>query len=104
MVTRARAHLQAFIAGYAGTMQITEGFLLSAAVLMETAIAMTLLSRTLQYRARYVSVSYANTSPCFVSLLKSLSFELSSSSVAIAVAAIRISASWMSSPDSLSSV
>ena len=43
--------LQAFISGYAGTMQITEGFLLSAAVLMETAIAMTLLSRTLQYRA-----------------------------------------------------
>ena len=43
--------LQAFFAGYAGTMQITEGFLLSAAILMETAIAMTLLSRTLQYRA-----------------------------------------------------
>ena len=42
--------LQAFISGYAGTMPITEGFLLSAAVLMETAIAMTLLSRTLQYR------------------------------------------------------
>lgn len=44
-------NLQAFITGYAGSMQITEGFLLSAAVLMETAIAMTLLSRTLQYRA-----------------------------------------------------
>ena len=44
-------NLEAFMTGYAGSMQITEGFLLSAAVLMETAIAMTLLSRTLHYRA-----------------------------------------------------
>lgn len=43
--------LQELITGYAGSMQITEGFLLSAAVLMETAIAMVLLSRVLQYRA-----------------------------------------------------
>jgi hypothetical protein len=43
--------LQELITGYAGSMQITEGFLLSAAVLMETAIAMVLLSRVLRYRA-----------------------------------------------------
>ena len=43
--------LQELITGYAGSMQITEGFLLSAAVLMETAIAMVLLSRILSYRA-----------------------------------------------------
>jgi hypothetical protein len=44
-------NLQAFITGYAGSMKITEGFLLGAAILMETAIAMVLLSRTLGYRA-----------------------------------------------------
>jgi hypothetical protein len=43
-------NLQAFLTGYAGSMQINEGFLLAGAVLMETAIAMTLLSRVLQYR------------------------------------------------------
>lgn len=44
-------NLQAFMAGYVGSMQITEEFLLGAAVLMETAISMVLLSRILQYRA-----------------------------------------------------
>ena len=44
-------NLQAFISGQVGSMPITEVFLLSAAVLMETAIAMTLLSRILSYRA-----------------------------------------------------
>ncbi len=44
-------NLQAFMAGYAGSMQITEDFLLCAAVLMETAIAMVLLSHVLGYRA-----------------------------------------------------
>ena len=44
-------NLQAFISGYAGSIQITDGFLLAAAVLMETAIAMTLLSRVLRHRA-----------------------------------------------------
>jgi hypothetical protein len=45
------ANLQAFLTGMVGSMQITEVFLLGAAVLMETAIAMILLSRVLQYRA-----------------------------------------------------
>jgi len=44
-------HLQAFLTGYVGSMQITDGFLLGAAILMETAIAMVLLSRMLSYRA-----------------------------------------------------
>lgn len=44
-------NLQAFITGYAGSMQITEGFLLAGAVLMETAIAMTILSRILKYKS-----------------------------------------------------
>lgn len=44
-------HLEAFLTGYVGSMQITEGFLLVAAILMETAIAMVLLSRMLPYRA-----------------------------------------------------
>jgi hypothetical protein len=52
--------LQELITGYAGSMQITEGFLLSAAVLMETAIAMVLLSRILSYRAnRWANIMVA---------------------------------------------
>jgi hypothetical protein len=43
-------NLQAFIAGMIGSTPISEGFLLGAAILMETAIAMVLLSRVLQYR------------------------------------------------------
>ena len=43
-------NLQALMTGYVGSMHITEDFLLCGAILMETAIAMTLLSRTLQYR------------------------------------------------------
>lgn len=39
--------LQGFLAGQVGGMRITPAFLLAAAVLMETAIAMTLLSRIL---------------------------------------------------------
>ncbi len=37
--------------GQVGPIQITPGFLLGAAILMETAIAMVLLSRVLEYRA-----------------------------------------------------
>ena len=44
-------NLQGFLSGNFGSVQITDGFLLGAAVLMETAIAMILLSKTLQYRA-----------------------------------------------------
>jgi Family of unknown function (DUF6326) len=37
--------------GFVGSIQITQGFALAAAVLMETAIAMVLLSRILPYRS-----------------------------------------------------
>jgi hypothetical protein len=40
-----------FAEGYAGDIPITEGFVLVTAILMETAIAMVLLSRWLPYRA-----------------------------------------------------
>src|SRR5664279_4216575 len=43
--------LKRFISGNMGPIQITEGFLFGAAVLMEIAIAMVLLSRVLEYRA-----------------------------------------------------
>jgi hypothetical protein len=40
-----------FAEGYAGDIQITQGFVLVTAILMETAIAMVLLSRLLPYQA-----------------------------------------------------
>ena len=43
--------LQGFLAGNVGGMEITEGFLLGGALLMEIPIAMVLLSRVLPYRA-----------------------------------------------------
>jgi Family of unknown function (DUF6326) len=45
------AILKELIAGQAGSLEITQGFLLGAAILMETAIVMVLLSRVLKYRA-----------------------------------------------------
>ena len=39
-----------FLSGYAGTIQVTQGFVLVTAILMETAIAMVLVSRVLKYR------------------------------------------------------
>ena len=39
------------LSGYVGSLQITQGFVLVGAVLLETAIAMVLLSRVLKYRA-----------------------------------------------------
>ena len=43
--------LKELMTGYAGGLQVTQGFLLGAAVLMETAIVMVLLSRILKYKA-----------------------------------------------------
>jgi hypothetical protein len=43
--------LKEIMTGYAGSIQITQGFLLGAAILMEIPIAMVLLSRVLNYRA-----------------------------------------------------
>ena len=44
-------NLEAIMTGSIGGLQISQGFLLGAAVLMETATAMVLLSRILKYRA-----------------------------------------------------
>ena len=45
------AVLKQILAGQVGAMEINQGFLLGAAILMETAIAMVLLSRILKYGA-----------------------------------------------------
>jgi hypothetical protein len=45
------AYTKDLLSGYVGGIQITQGFVLVGAVLMETAIAMVLLSRVLPYRA-----------------------------------------------------
>lgn len=45
------AELKEILTGSVGSVQITEGFLLGASVLMETAIVMVLLARVLKYRA-----------------------------------------------------
>jgi len=42
---------QRLLSGYVGSIQLTQGFVLVTAILMETAIAMVLLSRVLKYRA-----------------------------------------------------
>ena len=42
--------LKQFITGFAGGFQITQGFLMGAAILMEIPMAMILLSRVLKYR------------------------------------------------------
>lgn len=46
-----KEQMQQLASGYMGSMQITQGFVLVTAILMETAIAMVLLSRVLKYRA-----------------------------------------------------
>jgi len=43
--------LKEYLTGSVGGLQITQGFLLIASILMETAIVMVLLSRVLKYRA-----------------------------------------------------
>jgi len=43
--------LRQYLAGKVGTMEMTQGFLLGAGILMEISIAMVLLSRVLKYRA-----------------------------------------------------
>lgn len=43
--------LREIMTGYVGSLQITQGFLLGSAILIETAIGMVLLSRVLQDRA-----------------------------------------------------
>jgi hypothetical protein len=62
---------QEIASGMAGPMQMTEGFLLGAAVLMETAIAMVLLARALPYgvnRWANIVVGVLHTLSVFASL------------------------------------
>ncbi len=56
-----------FLTGNAGGVQLTEGFVLITAVLMETAIAMVLLSRVLSYSAnRWANVGVGAFHTLFV--------------------------------------
>jgi hypothetical protein len=58
---------QRFAEGFAGSIQITEGFVLLTAVLMETAIAMVILSRILKPRAnRWVNIASGAFHTAFV--------------------------------------
>jgi hypothetical protein len=45
------AYLKELITGTIGSIQVTQGFLLTAAIMMEIPIAMIILSRVLKYRA-----------------------------------------------------
>lgn len=53
--------LTQFITGKVGGMQITQGFLLGASILMEIPIAMVLLSRVLQYKSNRIVNIIAGT-------------------------------------------
>lgn len=58
---------QKFAEGFAGSIPITQGFVLITAILMETAIAMVILSRVLKYRAnRLVNIVAAAFHTLFV--------------------------------------
>jgi hypothetical protein len=66
-----KAATQELLAGHIGSIQITQGFVLATAVLMETAIAMVLLSRVLPYGANRwanIIVGFINTASVAVSL------------------------------------
>jgi hypothetical protein len=57
------------LSGYIGSIQITQGFVLTAAILIETAIAMVLLSRVLPYRAnRWANIIVGVLQTAFVAL------------------------------------
>ncbi|AEA46666.1 DUF6326 family protein [Archaeoglobus veneficus] len=61
--------LEEIMTGSVGGIQFTQGFLLGAAILMETAIAMVLLSRVLKYRAnRWANISAGTIHTAAVSL------------------------------------
>jgi hypothetical protein len=63
--------LKIIMTGYAGSIQITEGFLLGSAILMETAIVMILLSRVLYHTANRLAniiVGIIHTAAVFLSM------------------------------------
>lgn len=53
--------LKQYITGTVGSMQLTEGFLLGAGILMEISIAMVLLSRILNHKANRLANIIAGT-------------------------------------------
>jgi hypothetical protein len=64
--------LKQVLTGYVGSLQITDGFLLGAAILMETAIAMVLLCRILPYsvnRWANIIVGIVHTAAVLASML-----------------------------------
>jgi hypothetical protein len=64
--------LKQVLTGYVGSLQITDGFLLGAAILMETAIAMVLLCRILPYsvnRWANIIVGILHTAAVLASML-----------------------------------
>lgn len=61
--------LKQIMTGYVGSLHITQWFLLGSAILIETAIAMILLSRTLEYRAnRWANIIIGALHPAVVIL------------------------------------
>ena len=65
------AVLKEIVTGTVGGLEMTQGFLLGAAILMETAIVMVVLSRVLKYRAnRWVNIisGIIHTAAVFLSL------------------------------------
>jgi len=61
--------LKQLITGSVGSLQMNEGFLLGAAILMETSIAMVLLSRVMKYKAnRWANIIVAIINIATVSL------------------------------------
>jgi hypothetical protein len=63
--------LKQTMTGYVGSLQITQGFLLGSAILIETAIAMVLLSRVLEYKANRwanIVIGVLHTAAVLVSL------------------------------------
>ena len=63
--------LNEIITGTVGGLEMTQGFLLGAAILMETAIVMVVLSRVLKYRANRwanIIVGVIHTAAVFLSL------------------------------------
>ena len=61
--------LKQYLAGNVGGMEMTQGFLLGAAILMEISISMVLLSRVLKYKANRWANIIAGTITTVVQLL-----------------------------------
>jgi hypothetical protein len=91
---------QELLSGHIGSLQITQGFVLAAAVLMETAIAMVLLSRVLPYQVNRwanIIVGIVNTASVALSLFGGTppnSFNLFFSTIEVACTLFIIWYAW----------